>query len=58
MNAKKINKEMLPQILPSFSQERRRVRVQWNSTDTDWQEYLAIRKLHVAFGGLFSRIKK
>ena len=58
MDAKKINKQLLPHILPSFSQERHRIRVKWNDTDTDWQEYLAIHKLHIAFEGMFSRIKK
>lgn len=58
MDARSINKKILPYILPSFSQERRRIRRQWNNTDTDWYEYLAIKKLHIAFGGMFSRIKK
>lgn len=58
MNAKKINDKLFPQILPTYSEERYRIRMQRNEVGDDWFNYLAMRKLHIAFGGMFSRIKK
>jgi hypothetical protein len=58
MDARKINDSLFPYILPTYSEERYRIRMQRNEVGKDWLNYLAIRKLHIAFGGMFSRVKK